>query len=496
MPLVSSGGGKVRTSAPIRSKGLTDRGTSRKFPKSGIGKAPVIKSPTRGVAGATKTVGKTASDDPFAFIKDLMSGSDPASVQALIDKIYAPSRDAINQQLAQSGATAKARADQMSQVYGAFAQYMGGLQGNLNTIYQNGRSDGQALAGGMSGPTGAVGDHLATLAGEQNTMLDAKAKGWSEFGASMPGVYSLMATQEIKSMLQAANASDDQLRAKLLDLNSQEATAVLNYLNDAKAKDIQLKEWAYGQKTSQTAAKAKQNQDYLNYLQKQREINFQHDIAVGKLTLAQATAKENSWYHQQLVDARNQGLIDTETYHSQLIGQGNTRLGIQQQNANTARANSQRAMLNARKLVPAKDSVSRSAGKMMLYNPIAKTYVPALDAKGKPIPYKAAPSTSPNTPGSPGYIQKYKLQETTTMAKAKTEMANLTHGTTSGGKNAQGGKSGHTTLPKMTVPQAKIYIAKKYLPDLIRIAQAQKLGGLWKAYTARQVADYWLTQLV
>jgi hypothetical protein len=325
-----------------------------------------------------------------------MTSTDPASARALIDQIYAPTRQAINDQIAQSQAMAQARASQMQQVYGAFAQYMGGLQGNLQSIYQAGRADGNALASGMAGPGGAVADHLNTMAGIQNTMTDAEGKAWGDFGASMPGVYSLMATQNIKQMLNAAGADQQTLRNKLLDLSSQEASDILKYLDDAKSKDVQLSEWAYGQKQSQLSQFAAAQQNALNYDLKVAQYKFeQYQLALthGDKMAQQQALNE---YRAAELKYKYDSLAAQNTRAANSIAAANTRA------ANSLQFRRQQAMQKAGQLKPAPDAVSRSAGTVQLWNPTAHAYVTAVDQNGNPIRYKAAAGTA----GSPAQIQK------------------------------------------------------------------------------------------
>jgi hypothetical protein len=340
MALISQGGGRVRTSAPgfFGRAGKSIKGALTPKP------SPIRKA-TTSVSGPTKTSGPFTGSgygaggtvqDPFAFIKGLLTSTDPKAAQALIDKIYAPQRDLVNQQIAQSQALATARAQQMQDVYGALAQYMGGLQGNLEKIYSQGHADGSALTAGMSGPVGDVAGHMNVMTGAENAYNAAMAKAGGDLGASMPGVYSLMATQQVKQMLNAAGADQQQLRLKLLDLSSKEASDVLSYLENAQSKDAQLQEWAYGAKQSQVADLGKQNQAYLNYLQKQYELNWQHNYETGKLTLEQSKAQADATYKAQLLQLRQQGLIDTQTYQQGMLNVAQGKLTVAQKNAATS----------------------------------------------------------------------------------------------------------------------------------------------------------------
>jgi hypothetical protein len=240
---------------------------------------------TVGQKGATGAAGNVtgAPTDPFSFIQGLLTPTDPEAARQLIDQVYAPIRQEIAQQIAASQANALARAQQMQQVYGSFAQYMGGLQGNLASIYQQGHQDAGALTAGMQGPSGGVGGLLGQMQGFQNAKVGAEQQAYSQLGASMPGIYSLQATQEVKNMLNAETATEAQLRSKLLDLSSQEASSILDYLTKAQDKDVQLKEWAYGQSTTQKQqALAQQNLEANQriqaantlFSQRQQQANF------------------------------------------------------------------------------------------------------------------------------------------------------------------------------------------------------------------------------
>jgi hypothetical protein len=297
-----------------------------------------------------------APQDPSAFIQGLLTSTDPAQAKALIDQIYAPQRQAVNDQIAQLDATAKARADQMSQVYQAFAQYAGGMPSQVQNMYSQGAIDGASLASGMSGPQGDVGSHLQAMS--KGDLMQELGANWASYFAAQPHIYSLMATENVKNMLNAATATDAQLRSKLLDLSSQEASQILSYLNDAQAKDTSLQEWAYQQKTAQynavqsnalatQKAKAQANQQYLNYLQKQYIANMNYKIATLKLTAQQAKNQTDAWYKRQLIMAKQQGLIDNATYRAQMVALGQGKLKVAQTNAQTSQQRARTAAASA-----------------------------------------------------------------------------------------------------------------------------------------------------
>src|SRR5215471_4578215 len=342
--LKSLNGGKVK--APTGLFGRAGAGIA----KTGRSVAGAVKiKPLATTKTTVPKVGTSAvsapagPQDPNEFIKNLLISTDPTAVRNLIDQVYAPSRQAINDQIAQLQASSQARAGQMQQVYQAFAQYMGGLPQQMADIYKGqGYADGAALAQGMAGPGGNVGAHLQSLSNAD--MMSQLSANWQSWAKAQPGIYSLMATSNIKQMLNAEGDSEAQLRSKLLDLSSQEASSILNYITQAQSKDASLQEWAYQQGVAQTNARASQNQAYLNYLQRQSQVEFEQLMATKKFTEQQAVDKVNADYKAQLAAARQQGLIDTETYHSQLVSQGAQRIATGQKNAATARMRAQQAM--------------------------------------------------------------------------------------------------------------------------------------------------------
>ena len=383
---------------------------------------------------------------------------------------------------------ALARAQQMQQVYGAFAQYMGGLQGNLQSIYQAGHADGTALASGMAGPTGAVGEHLSTMAGIQNTMLDSEGKAWGDFGASMPGVYSLMATQNIKQMLNAATADQQTLRNKLLDLSSQEASDILKYLDDAKSKDVQLSEWAYGQKQTQLSQFAAAQQATLNYdLKVAQYKSEQYWLAVQQGNKV-AAAKALADWHAAEQKYKYDSLAAENTRSANSIAAANARSTASITAANTRAANSlqfrrQQAMQKAGQLKPATSDVNRSRGYIMLWNPAAKTYVYAVGPDGQPIKYKAPASAA----GSPAKVDAYIAKQRGNAVQDARRF--MQAGTTI--------KSGGVTVPNPkgrihSRLQTETYIEQKYMPIfLTALAQKGIKGGAAKA-----IAERWIDAAV
>src|SRR5436190_7352958 len=137
MALISSRGGRLIGPKPpsMRISDAASGGPMQKVPKMRVHKVaparphPVVKRAK--VVTKPVSAGSAGSQDPFDFIKGLMASTDPAQIRALIDPIYAPLRQQVNDQIAQIDAQSKARAQQMSEIYQAFAQYAGGMQGQI-----------------------------------------------------------------------------------------------------------------------------------------------------------------------------------------------------------------------------------------------------------------------------------------------------------------------------------------------------------------------------
>lgn len=356
MALISSAGGQLKTSAPRglfgragAGIGRTTRAAAKPIHMAAIRPphVPAVHTPApAGAAGAGHAAGADPND-PFAFIKGLLASTDPTAIRGLIDPIYAPIRQEYQNQISQLDATGTARANQMSQIYQAFEQYLGGMPAQIQSIYgQKGAADGAALTG-MAGPQGDVGSHLAAMS--NSGLMDALGKNWASYAAAQPHIYALYATQNIKQMLNATQDSEAQLRAKLLDLSSKEASDILSYLENAQSKDASLQELAFQQKQAQTNAKASQSQAYLNYLQKQRQINFNNAIVSQKLTLAEARAQSDANYKASLLQLKQAGLIDTAQYHQAMIGLGQQRVNIAQTNATNRQRNADRTYALAQK---------------------------------------------------------------------------------------------------------------------------------------------------
>lgn len=378
MALISSGGGRLKPHVP---KGLFGKvGLGASHTTSGVSSAirhapPKIK-PMKRIAPpkhnpvldalTPKTASSAAASgtqDPFAFIKGLLQTTDPTQARAIVDQVYAPLRQQIMDQIAQIDGMAQARADQMSKIYGEFAQYMQGMPGAIEGIYGKGSASynaGAAAGGAMAGPAGAVTDHLNAASQIDQGMNDAIGKSWASYAAALPGIYSLAATENIKQMLGDAQANEQKLREDLLSLSSKEASDILDYLDNARQNDTALQEWAYGQKQSQDQAaaanatslanaKAKSSQDYLDYLQKQRQIDFNNSIVLGKLNVAQAKAKADAAYKRNLLMLKQQGLITDAQYKAAQIQIGQGKLKVAQKNANTAAQRAATAARNANK---------------------------------------------------------------------------------------------------------------------------------------------------
>src|SRR5215831_9347112 len=326
----------------------------------------------------------------------------------------------------------------------------------------------------MAGPGGDVAAHLDTMAGIQNTMLGAEAKGWGDFGASMPGVYSLMATQNVKNMLNAATADQATLRSKLLELSSQEASDVLKYLNDAQAKDVQLKEWAYGQRQSQQAGLSSQTNSYLNYLQKNAGVAYNNAIIAGQ-TPAQAQAAANNTWRRGIASMRASGLI-TAAQAKQMLGLGagmtyetptaatqHVSVGLSKmfgylvdQYGNPIRSNGKTVPIPTKTPTskPPKVNTALSAA----YGVLTDQYGNPILRNGKTVPYK--PYTKPGSgkggtaPGSSKYntalasAQKYIQNDISTRKWKNQRQAELFYLHMYGGIRRAGGAAGDRAIIK------------------------------------------------
>jgi len=298
--------------------------------------------------------------DPFTFAQQLVgrqpTAEEIAGAQQLIDAIYAPQRQLIQAEIQQAQDMALARANQMRQVYGEFAQYLTGLAsqwGSSADAKQQGFQDGAALAGGD--PYGVSG-RVAQIAQAASDAASTANQAWGTYMGKLPGIYSLMAEQNIKQMLNDATASTDKLRADLLSLSSKEAADVLNYLDQARAKDIQAEEWAYGQKSAQIGAQekaaaitsaaeqksqqqaaalhAKSVQWYMDYLQRQRQIDFNNELAREKMNVAKAKAVADANYKANVIALRKAGLISEQEYRAMLLNLNKQRLNLDKERTN------------------------------------------------------------------------------------------------------------------------------------------------------------------
>lgn len=234
-----------------------------------------------------------SSQDPFAFIQSMMQTTDPAAARAIIDQIYAPSRQAIQDQIQETQGMAQARAQQYADVWKEFGGFLQGLpaaQGGSSDARTQGMKDGAALASGMLGPVGEVSSHLDALASASSSMSTAATAAWADYYKALPGVYALAATQQVKQILGDAGVAEDKLRQDLLSLNSQEATAVLNYITQAQQQDNQLRMWAFGQQTSISKAKATAASQAAATAEKIREFNAAQALAVGKVQTSASLA--------------------------------------------------------------------------------------------------------------------------------------------------------------------------------------------------------------
>lgn len=335
MALVSSGGGHLRIPKYLPGHAPTSLGIKHPKPmkpikapktflpghaptslgfKAGQTKTVVPKVTTPVVPGVTTPAGAPdPTTDPFEFIKSLMTSTDPAAAKALIDSVYAPARQEINNQIAQLQGTSAAQAKQMQDVYLAFEQYLSGMPGEIQKIYgQQGATDAASL---MKGPVGGVQGQLSQFTDINNNLLSEEGKNWAAYAAAQPHIYALMATQNIKQMLGVEQANETTLRSKLLDLSQQEAGQILSYLQTAQDKDTQLQEWAYSQKQAQTNASASQanatlktQQGYLDSLQKQRQVDFNNAIVTGQ-SVAQAQKIADANYQKNVGQLVKQGLL-------------------------------------------------------------------------------------------------------------------------------------------------------------------------------------------
>jgi hypothetical protein len=468
---------------------------------------------TTGQKGATGAAGNVtgAPTDPFSFIQGLLTPTDPEAARQLIDQVYAPIRQQIMGQIAQSQANALARAQQMQQVYGSFAQYMGGLQGNLASIYQQGHQDASAMTAGMAGPSGGVGGLLGQMQGFQNQKVGAEQQAYSQLGASMPGIYSLQATQEVKNMLNAETATEAQLRSKLLDLSSQEASQVLSYLQSAQDKDVQLKEWAYGQRQTQlTQAQQLKQQGlsnmsgYVNQLEKNAQSIYDQAI-FGNATPAQASAAYTRSWQQGLAAMQGSGLITAQQARQMrgLLAGGTGTLSssatssiVKAGQIDVARSKLLGYLVDsngrpiggkpimlpkpAAKITPLPEYYSRNAHYLVGMQNGKEVFIPGPD--GKPQPYKAKP-TAPGAKSTGTWVYDplaSRSQGFEVLRNTKTNATKFASGP--GGDKIKYTAPGGGTGPKGTgmsvkVAQTTLDTAQSMIANKVRTMKKPKAGG-------------------
>ena len=338
-PLLSSGGGSLKIPPPKPSTaGLPRIGAGIGGTTRGIGTS--FAKAARTVSGATKTVKTTvpkvatpkvthpkvvAAKAPVpdaalnALVSSMLTPATPQAAQSAVDAIYAPIRAQYQQQIAQTAAQAQARAAQMQQVYGAFAQYLSGGPAQIAAIYNRGQTDGTALMQGMAGPQGAVGSHLAANAAINSNLMSQESANWQAYASQQPRIYSLTATQNVLNMLNAAGDSETQLRSKLLDLSSQEASAVLNYLQQARAQDNSIRQWGFGQAQAEANARATAAYNAAKLKQTAQSTAFNQKLLADKFGLAQTSENNKVAYQNLLLAYKKAGIISQDKYRQAMV---------------------------------------------------------------------------------------------------------------------------------------------------------------------------------
>src|SRR6516164_8184480 len=269
-PLLSSGGGSLKIPEPKPSTaGLPRIGAGIGGTTRGIGTS--FAKAARTVSGATKTVKTTvpkvatpkvthpkvvAAKAPVpdaalnALVSSMLTPATPQAAQSAVDAIYAPIRAQYQQQI-------------------------------------------------------AVGSHLAANAAINSNLMSQESANWQAYASQQPRIYSLTATQNVLNMLNAAGDSETQLRSKLLDLSSQEASAVLNYLQQARAQDNSIRQWGFGQAQAEANARA--------------TAAFNQKLLADKFGLAQTSENNKVAYQNLLLAYKKAGIISQDKYRQAMV---------------------------------------------------------------------------------------------------------------------------------------------------------------------------------
>src|SRR5262245_23627071 len=244
-----------------------------------------------------------------------------AQTRALVETVYGPQRQQIEQQIADEAARSQARAAQMAGIYEQLGQFVRGEQGDIQGIYRNaagdmanfnkGWSDGANLSAAQASaaeqanlnylgspqtaaPYGSAGK-IAEAGQQIAGALETAGAGWGSYAATLPGIYTRMGALDIRQMLGEGAQRETQLRQGLTELGSKEAADILDYLTQQQQTQAQAyqnwqegraryQQWAFEQgqdwRRAQAAALATQQKQQLDLLkfqlgQRQKAREFQ-----------------------------------------------------------------------------------------------------------------------------------------------------------------------------------------------------------------------------
>src|SRR5262249_42698608 len=196
-----------------------------------------------------------------------------AQTRALVETVYGPQRQQIEQQIADEAARSSARAAQMAGIYQQLGQFVQSQQGDIQNIYRTaagdmanfnkGWSDGANLSAAQASaaeqanlnylgspqtaaPYGSAGK-IAEAGQQIAGALETAGAGWGSYAATLPGIYTRMGALDIRQMLGEGAQRETQLRQGLTELGSKEAADILSYLTETqKTQAQQYADWQSG----------------------------------------------------------------------------------------------------------------------------------------------------------------------------------------------------------------------------------------------------------